>query len=156
MARLCTQGVYSKQGMSMPEQQAARSEESLRHEFTECTLYNRHHTNLRFVVFSIFFAVMGGVGFVAFSKGQFHANAAVMARIAGVLVIALFWIYIERLSEMVNYYSGLRAELERALGYAHRLPGKGIFPRMQTTWRAFFVLVTLLWLYGAFTVPLEH
>lgn len=139
----------------MPEEQAARSEESLRHEFTECTLYNRHHTNLRFVVFSIFFAVMGGVGFVAFSKGQFHANAAVMARIAGVLVIALFWIYIERLSEMVNYYSGLRATLERALGYANRLPGKGIFPRMQTTWRAFFVLVSLLWLYGAFAVPLN-
>ena len=81
----------------------------------------------------------GGVGFVAFSKGQFHANAAIMARIAGILVIALFWIYIERLSEMVNHYSGLRADLERALGYTQRLPGKGIFPRMQTTWRAFFV-----------------
>jgi hypothetical protein len=141
---------------SMPEEQADRSQESLRHEFSECTLYNRHHTNLRFVVFSIFFAVMGGVGFVAFSKGQFHASAAIMARIAGVLVIALFWIYIERLSELVNYYTGLRAELEQKLGYKNRLPGKGIFPRMQTTWRAFFVMVCLLWFYGAFAVPLEH
>ena len=140
----------------MQEEQEARSQESLRHEFTECTLYNRHHTNLRFVVFSIFFAVMGGVGLVAFSKGQFHANAAVMGRIAGVLVIALFWIYIERLSEMVNYYTGLRAELERKLGYSNRQPGRGIFPRMQTTWRIFFALITVLWVYGVFAVPLER
>ena len=140
----------------MPKEQVARSEESLRHEYTECTLYNRHHTNLRFVVFSIFFAVMGGVGFVAFSKGQFHPDAAVMGRVAGALVIALFWLYIERLSELVNYYTGLRAELERTLGYTNRHAGRGIFPRMQTTWRAFFALVTLLWLYGAFTVPLER
>ena len=140
----------------MPEEQAARSEASLQHEYTECALYNRHHTNLRFVAFSIFFAVMGGVGFVAFSKGQFHANAAVMGRIAGILVIALFWLYIERLSELVNYYTSLRVELERTLGYAKRHAGRGIFPRMQTTWRVFFALVALLWLYGAFAVPLEH
>ena len=138
----------------MSEHKQERSEESLRHEYSEVTLYNRHHTNLRFVVFSIFFAVMGGVGFVAFSEGQFHANAAVMARIAGVLVVALFWLYLERLNEAVVYYSRLRAELERALGYAIRPFGKGHFPRQQTTWRIFFFLVTLLWLYGAFAVPL--
>ena len=140
----------------MDEQQLARSVESLRHEYTEVTLYNRHHTSLRFVVFSIFFAVMGGVGFVAFSKGQFHANAAVMGRIAGLLVIALFWVYIERLSELVNYYTAHRARLERLLGYTIRAAGRGLFPRMQTTWRAFFLLVTILWLYGAFFVPLDH
>ena len=139
----------------MSEERGARSQASLQHEYTECALYNRHHTNLRFVVFSIFFAVMGGVGFVAFSKGQFHANAAVMGRIAGILVIALFWLYIERLSELVRYYSGLRAELEQTLGYTIRGQGRGVFPRMETTWRVFFALVALLWIYGAFAVPLE-
>ena len=138
----------------MSEKQAARSQESLRHEYTEVALYFRHCTSLRFVVFSIFFAVMGGVGFVAYSEGQFHAHAAIMGRISGVLVIALFWLYIERLSYQVNYYTGLRAELERTLGYASRQAGQGVFPRMQTTWRIFFVLVTLLWLYGALAVPL--
>jgi hypothetical protein len=139
----------------MSEQQQGRSEESLRHEYSEVTLYNRHHTNLRFVVFSIFFAVIGGVGFVAFGKGQFDANATLMARIAGILVIAIFWLYNERLSELVDYYSGLRADLERALGYSSRQAGRvGHFPRMIVTWRVFYVLVTLLWLYGAFAVPL--
>ena len=140
----------------MPKEQVARSQESLRHEYTECALNFHQHTNLRFVVFSIFFAVMGGVGFVAFSKGQFHPDAAVMGRVAGALVIALFWLYIERLSEQVNYYTKLRAELEQTLGYTIRQSGRGIFPRMQTTWRLFFVLVALLWLYGAFAVPIER
>ena len=140
----------------MSEEQAARSNKSLRHEYTEVTQFFRHFTNLRFVVFSIFFAVMGGIGFVAYSEGQFHAKAAIMGRIAGMLVIALFWLYIERLSYQVNYYSSLRAELERTLGYASRQTGRGFFPRMQTTWRIFFALVTLLWIYGALAVPLEN
>jgi len=141
----------------MSEQQGGRSEESLRHEYSEVTLYNRHHTTLRFVVFSIFFAVMGGVGFVAFGKGQFDGNASLMARIAGILVIAIFWLYNERLSELVDYYSGLRAALERTLGYSSRQPGRmGHFPRMIITWRVFYFLVTLLWLYGSFAVPLER
>lgn len=141
----------------MSEQQPRRSEESLRHEYSEVTLYNRHHTNLRFVVFSIFFAVMGGVGFVAFGKGQFDGNAALMARIAGILVITIFWLYNERLSELVDYYSGLRADLESTLGYAIRKRGglSGI-PRMIVIWRIFFILVTLLWLYGSVVVPLER
>ena len=139
----------------MSEQQPVRSEESLRHEYTEVTLFFRHLTNLRFVAFSIFFAVMGGVGLVAFGKGQFHAIAALMARIAGFLVIALFWIYIERLSEQVVHYTTVRAELERALRYTIKQAGQGIFPTMHTTWRVFFVLVSLLWLFGAFAVPLS-
>lgn len=141
----------------MSESQPGRSEESLRHEYSEVTLYNRHHTNLRFVVFSIFFAVMGGVGFVAFGKGQFDGNAALMARITGILVIAIFWLYNERLSELVDYYSRLRGDLELTLGYASRKPGgMGGFPRMIVTWRVFYVFVTLLWLYGSVVVPLER
>ena len=138
----------------MSDLRQERSEESLRHEYSEVAQYNRHNSTQRFVVFSIFFAVMGGVGFVAFSSGQFHANAAVMGRIAGILVIALFWLYIERLTELVDYYSGRRADLERELGYATRPLGTGRFPRQNTTWRVFFILVTRLWLYGAFAVPL--
>ena len=138
----------------MSEQKQTRTEESLRHEYSEVAQYNRHLANLRFVVFSIFFAVMGGVGFVAFSTGQFHANAAMMARIAGILVIVLFWLYLERLSEGLEHYSRIRTELERSLGYTIRPYGRGRFPTQKKIWRVFFFLVTLLWLYGAFAVPL--
>lgn len=139
----------------MSEQKPTRSEESLRHEYSEVTLFFRHHTSLRFFVFSIFFAVMGGVGFVAFGKGQFDGTAALMARIAGVLVIAIFWLYNERLSEQVDHYSWLRSELEAKLGYTTRKPGgMGRFPRMIVIWRIFHSLITALWLLGSFAVPL--
>jgi hypothetical protein len=55
----------------MSEQNQKRSEESLRHEYTEVALNARHYSGLRFAVFTILFAVLGGVGFVAFGKGQF-------------------------------------------------------------------------------------
>lgn len=127
---------------------------SLQHEYSEVTLSVRHNSNLRFVAFSIFFAVMGGVGFASFGKSQFDANAALAARLAGLLVIAIFWLYHERLTEFIDYYNGRRAELERAMNYGTRPVGGSAFPRMRLTWRIFYVLVALLWLYGAFVVPI--
>jgi len=38
--------------------------------------------------------VIGGAGLVAFGKGQFDGQAALVARIAGFVVIAIFWMYI--------------------------------------------------------------
>lgn len=141
----------------MSKQQSGRSEESLRHEYSEVTQLYRHHISIRVMVFSIFFAVIGGVGFVAFGKEQFDATAAFMTRIAGILVIAIFWLYNERLTEQVDHYSWLRANLESALGYTSKKPGRmGRFPRMAVIWRAFHVLVTTLWLYGSFAVPLDR
>ena len=50
----------------MGEQNQQRSEESLRHEYTEVVQNVRHYRNLRFVISSLLFAVMAGVGIVAF------------------------------------------------------------------------------------------
>jgi len=139
----------------MSDQQAPRSEESLRHEYSEVCQFFRHAANLRSFVFSIFFAVIGGVGFVAFGKGQFDGTAALMARIAGFLVIAIFWLYNERISEQVDHYSWLRSDLEARLAYTTKKPGKmGRFPRMIIIWRLFHSAVTTLWLLGSIAVPL--
>lgn len=45
----------------MSEKQQERSEESLRHEYTEVALNARHYSNLRFAVYTILFAVEGRV-----------------------------------------------------------------------------------------------
>jgi hypothetical protein len=138
----------------MGEQQQERSEESLRHEYTEAVQHIRHYSNLRFAVFSIFFAVMGGVGFVAFGKGEFDPNAAEMTRIAGIFVIAIFWLYEESLSEFFEHYVRVSLELGHALGYTPR-PATGVhFPRTMITFRLFFAVVALLWLYAVFAVSL--
>ena len=141
----------------MGEQQQERTPESLRHEYTEVLQNIRHYANMRFAAFSVFVAITAGVGIVAFGKGQFGEHADVMARIAGVFVIAIFWLFEERLAEMFEHFVRMAIELERALGYKQwtaRPVGAGHFPRPRVMWRMFYFLVTLLWVFAAFAVPL--
>lgn len=141
----------------MGEQQQGRSEESLRHEYTEVVQNVRHYSNLRFVIFSILFAVMAGVGIVAFSKGQFDRHAAIVARVAGVLVIFIFWQMEEGAFRFYDHCTKIAAELERLLGYrqySSRPVSRSFIPRRYVVQRVFYLLLTLLWLYAAVSVPL--
>lgn len=142
----------------MSDEVRQRSEESLRHEYAEVLQNYRHHSNLRFGAFSIFIAIMAGVSLVAFGRGQFGQSASAIARIAGVLVILIFWLYEERLTTLVQYLIGKAVELERPLGYtlfAERPIGKGHLPNRAIIMRTFFSVLALLWLYAAFAVPLD-
>ena len=143
----------------MSEQNQPRSEESLRHEYTEVVQNMRHYSNLRFAIFTIVFAVMGGIGFVAFGKDQFDAHTALVARIAGIPFVVLFWLYEERTSFRFDACQSVAVNLERALGYTQIssmvgstriLPGGGLINRL------FFFLLTLAWLYAVFGVPLDR
>ena len=141
----------------MSEQQQERSEESLRHEYTEVVQNIRHYSNLRFAVFSIFFAVMAGVGIVGFGKGQFSDQAAAVARIAGFPVIAIFWLYEERASQFFDHYTSVAIGLEQLLGYRQystKPPPRLYLPQAKVLTRLFFVLLALLWVYAVFAVPL--
>ena len=143
----------------MSEQQQERSLEGLRHEYTEVAQNIRHHSNLRFAVFSIFFAVMAGVGIVAFGTEQFDAHAAMVASIAGFPVIAIFWVYEERVSRFFDHYTRVAIELERSLGYTQYTTRPAMpryLPETRVVVRIFFFLLTLLWLYAAFAVPLDR
>lgn len=141
----------------MSEQNQSRSEESLRHEYTEVVQNIRHYSNLRFAAFSIFIAIVAGLGLVSFGKGQFGEHAAVIARIAGFLVIAIFGLYEERLTELFQHFMRTAIALERLLGYTQwtdRPIGKGHIPNRIVIMRLFYSTLALLWLYGMFTVPL--
>ena len=142
----------------MGEQHEQRSREDMRHEYTEVVQNIRHNGNLRFAVFSIFFAVMVGVGIVAFGKGQFDEHAAAVARIAGFLVIAIFWMYEERLGDFFDHYVRMAVELERSLGYTQyttRPAPRLYLPYTKSIFRLFFFLLTLLWVYAVVAVPLN-
>jgi len=141
----------------MSEQQQGRSEESLRHEYTEVVQNVRHYSNLRLVIFSILFAVTAGVGIVAFSKGQFDRHAAIVARVAGILVIFIFWQLEEGAFRFYDHCTKIAAELERLLGYrqySSRPVSRSFLPRRYVVQRVFYLLLTLLWLYAAVSVPL--
>jgi hypothetical protein len=143
----------------MDEQKQGRSDESLRHEYSEGIQTIRHYSNLRFALFSIFFAVMGGIGFVAFGKGQFEASAALMARIAGFLVIAVFWMWMERFTELVNHFMRAVRELERPLSYSQwsirPRPGRFLL-QGGVMFRTFFCLFMVIWVITVFAVPLDR
>lgn len=141
----------------MNESLQQRSEESLRHEYTETVQNVGHYSNLRFVIFSILFAVMAGVGIVAFGKGQFDQHAAIVARIAGFLVIFMFWQLEESSFFFYDHCRKNATELERLLGYSQysTIPvSRSYLPRAYIVKRVFYFLLTLLWLYAAFAVPL--
>ena len=141
----------------MGEQNQQRSEESLRHEYTEVVQNVRHYSSLRLVIFSILFAVMAGVGIVAFGKGQFDQHAAIVARLAGILVIFIFWQLEERAFRFNDHCTKIAAELERLLGYRQystRPVSRSFLPRRYVVQRVFYLLLTMMWLYAAFAVPL--
>jgi membrane associated rhomboid family serine protease len=141
--------------MDAPQQ--VRSEESLRHEYTEAVQTVRHYSNLRFAIFTIFFAVIGGVGYVAFAKAQFDAHASLVARIAGFAVVAVFWVYEERAGRLFDHHRQVAVNLERALGYTQFVTwpaATGFPPAAAIVNRIFFLILTLLWLYAVFFVPL--
>jgi membrane associated rhomboid family serine protease len=143
----------------MSDQAQQRSQDSLRHEYAEVLQSYRHHSNLRFAAFSIFIAMMAGISLVAFGRGQFGQHASAIARVAGVLVVVMFWLYEERLSSLVQYFIGAAVKLERALGYtlwAERPAGKGHLPKRAVIMRAFYFVLALLWIYAAFAVPLDR
>ena len=133
-----------------------RSAESLRHEYTEITYNIRHYSNIRFAIFSIFFAVAGGLGFVAFGKGQFDPHTASVARLSGLVVIVISWMYEERCSQFFDHYVNLAAELEQSLRYRQYInkpkPPRFVLEAKQA-FRVFFVLMGLAWLYAGFAVP---
>ena len=142
----------------MSEDRQTRSEESLRHEYTEVLLNIRHYSNLQFAIFTILFAVMGGVGYVALLGDSFGAHAALLARIAGLPVVILFWLLEERARMRNDHFQRVAVHLERALGYMQysTLPSARRFPP-RASWvnRIFFFLLVLLWLYVLFALPIK-
>ena len=146
----------------MSELKQTRTEESLRHEYSEVLQNIRNFQNLRYAIFSVFIAIMAGLGLVAFGKGQFGPDAALMARVTAILVIAVFWLEDERLTRHFEHFLSMAIELERILGYKQwtALPRSRLWMgnvlRRSIIWRTFFLLLTLLWFYGIFAVPLDR
>jgi hypothetical protein len=141
----------------MPDENNERSAESLRHEYSDTVQSIRHYSNLRFAIFTIFFAVIGGVGFVAFGKGQFHSHASLVARLGGIAVILVFWLYEERAGQLFQHHRQVAVNLERLLGYTQFITwplGKNFLPEASVVNRLLFITIALLWIYAAFAVPL--
>jgi hypothetical protein len=140
----------------MSESNQARTVDSLRHEYEQVAQSLRHYSNLRFVMFAISFAVIGVVAHVAFSKGGFDEGAMKVARAGGFLLVAMFWLYQERMSLWWNHYRRAAMDLERQLGYnpsTTEAAPLGFLPSVTLLTRVFYFLIFVFWAYAFGLTP---
>lgn len=131
------------------------SPEHLRYEYLDVVENIRHYSNMRFVIFSVFFAVMGAVLVVVFS-GQTSSNVSLYAKVGGLLLTIVFWIYEERASEMFHHYRKVGIELESKLGYKQISSTPAArFPVLEAkyTTRLFFFLWSVFWVVVLINLP---
>lgn len=140
----------------MNESPEQRPIDSLRHEYDQVTLGLRHYSNLRFVMFSISVVVIGVVAHVAYSKGLFEEGAVRVARAGGFFIVAIFWLYLERMSLWWNHYRVAAMDLERKLGYNHssiQAESLGFLPSVSLLTRVFYFLMFVFWAYAFGLAP---
>lgn len=140
----------------MSESRQQRPIESLRHEYEQVTRGLRHYSNLRFVMFAISFVVIGFVGHVAYGKGAFDEGAVSVARSGGFFIVAIFWLYQERMSLWWNHYRMAALDLERQLDYNLSTTQDEPFaflPSVSLLTRVFYFLIFVFWAYAFGMTP---
>jgi hypothetical protein len=135
------------------------SAEGLRHQYTEILTEIRHYSNLRFAIFTLFFAVSGALLSAAF--GFFEIKGSVTARQVqsfmrpgGLLVTLLFFLYELRIQALINHGFRTGSALETKLAYNYlssRPPWR--WYRSHNATRAFFAALLGLWLWLLLVSP---
>jgi hypothetical protein len=127
-------------------QDAEDRSESLRHEYTEACSYHRHYSALRFVVFTVYFAVTGGIATAAFGLTEIQAddlNLFLWARIAGCVITVAFFLFEFLCEKYASYYADTVRKLAAELGYTRTT-------RTETRLRALHVTFPLYFLFLGF------
>lgn len=125
--------------------------DALRHEYSEVNNDIRNHSNLRFTIFTVYLAAIGGLSSVAFGFFEFKygdpEQTKFWGRIGALVVTLLFFYYERRLQSLIDHNIGIGKELEKLLGYNHitARPSWGKFRSHYAT-NVFFGLVIIFWL----------
>lgn len=125
-------------------------EEALRHEYSEVCSDIRNHSILRFNVFTVYLAAIGGISAIAFGVFEIKYNdpekVKMWARIGGLVVTILFFYYELRIQSLINHNIFRAKVLELALGYNHYSSRPSwSWWRSQNATRVFFFALVLLW-----------
>lgn len=95
--------------------------EGLRHEYSEVNNNVRHYSNQCYAIFTVFFAILGGLIAVAF--GFFESKTGnsdiikLWARVGGLLVTILFWSIEINCEKYLKVYVEVAKDIEGKLGY---------------------------------------
>lgn len=124
--------------------------ESLRHEYSESFNCFRHYSALRFAIFSVYFAVLGGIvtlacGFLEV-KTPSQTNITRWAKLGGLLVTMVFST-LERLCELnIRHYKRVLKVLEGPLGYRPITTKQGHFLTAHRATSILFGVLILSWI----------
>ena len=120
---------------------------SLHVEYSEVCTSIRHYSGLRFAVFSVFFAVTGGILTIAYS--QTNVALTVRLEILGLLAVTTFWFFEERIIAIANHFLQRASELEKELGFKawSTRPLYSFIPFMKTAiaTRLIYLAVAIFW-----------
>ena len=136
---------------SNQEPQDAPDFDGWRHEYSEVNNDIRNHTNLRFTIFSVYLAALGGMISIAFgffeTKSGNPEHLKQIGRMGGLLVTLLFFCYELRLQSLINHNLKVGKKLEKSLGYTHITDRKswGWFRNHHVT-ILFFLIIIVFWL----------
>lgn len=127
--------------------------EGLRHEYTEVLSEIRHYSNLRFAIFTLFFAVSGALLSAAFGlievKGDVTSRQLQsFVRFGGLLITCLFFLYELRIQALINhgFRAGVALESRLLYSYLSSRPSWRWYRSHHAT-IVFFVLLLGLWLW---------
>jgi hypothetical protein len=134
--------------------------EGLRQEYAELRNDLRNHSNLRFTIFAVYLAAIGGLGSIAFglvspNNGN-PQHIKLLGRIAGLVVTLMFFIYELRIQSLIKHCLERGEQIEKLLFYEHIRKRRDWKKWGSSNWAiGFFVImlvfwfVTCYWMHGA-------
>jgi hypothetical protein len=134
----------------MEKREKGRSVEEMKLEYSEVNQNMRHYSNLRFTIFTVYFAVLTGVIIIAFGDNRVLPYAPKLARFFGLFLTLFFAYYHERASLVYQHFSSRGEALEKLLGYKQITsmphPKFKLLRFRYVTW-FFFLLLSFFWIY---------
>jgi hypothetical protein len=124
-------------------------------EYSEINNNIRHYSALRFAIFTVYFAVIGGVVSIAFgffeNKTGNSELTKLWARIGGFLISLLFLVLEVNCEQYLTIYGDVAASIEKELHHKQvstrkRLSYKHPLLRPRYAARAIYVAMILFWL----------
>jgi hypothetical protein len=108
----------------------------------------RHWSNLRFAQLTVFIAITAGLTATLFqAQTSLSSSIKIIIKIAGLLIVAVFWITEERTMMYWRHFIRRAAALEQELGFQQysMRPREGIISSANAV-RVLFVMLFIFWL----------
>jgi hypothetical protein len=122
----------------------------LRQEYSEVNNYIRSHSNLRFTIFTVYLAALGGLFSIELFASKYgDEQIKLFGKFGGLLVTLLFFFYELRIQSLIDHNIKTGKELEIALGYNNiRSRPSWLFRTSYMTTIVFLVLIVcwIIWI----------